>query len=327
MNVRTLGEPPYTIVGEVARFSRKQTAFARLAGRRSRQARSVAATIGEGREGYSRMDYAVQSAAWTMAATMGHLAYSWQRLEGARGSTGELARLPRHEPEDAAVFTAQVKDAARLYGADAVGVCVLGRQWLYADEDVEPARRVPDDIDKAIVIAVGMSPAYMMHSPTARAAGATGTGYSRMAFTASCVAELLRNLGWRALPCGNDTALSIPLAIDAGLGELGRNGLLIHPELGPSLRLCKVLTDAPLVPDKPIELGVRARCESCTLCAEHCEPDAISRGAMTALPVCPSNNPGVLKWPVNVELCLRFWGRNGVSCANCIKVCPYMPAQ
>jgi hypothetical protein len=271
------------------------------------------------------MDYAAQSAAWTVATTMGHLAYSWERLEGARGTRGELAALPRHEPEDVAAFTAQVKEAAQLYGADAVGVCRLDRRWLYADEDVEPARRVPHDIDTAVVIALGMDRAHVMRSPTARAAAATGNGYSRMAFTAACVAELLRDLGWRALACGNDTALSIPLAIDAGLGELGRNGLLIHPKLGPCVRICKVLTDAPLVPDRLVEFGVRAECECCTLCAEHCEPRAVSRGEMSAEPVCPSNNRGVLKWPVNAELCLRFWGENGTNCANCIKACPYTP--
>jgi len=45
----------------------------------------------------------------------------------------------------------------------------------------------------------------------------------------------------------NDTALSIPLAIDAGLGELGRNGLLITAEYGYCIRLCKIFTNLPLI--------------------------------------------------------------------------------
>lgn len=333
MRVRELQEPPYTIVGDVPRFSRKMTAFARSSGGKSEGKRQpskpkdVAAIIAEGRDGYSRMDYAVQNAAWTMAATMGHLAYSWERLEGARGSKGELAELPPHEPEDAAAFTEQIKEAAQLYGADAVGVCELDRRWLYADEDVPAERQVPADIDKAIVMAVAMDRQRISESPTARAAGATGNGYSRMAFTAVCVAELLRNLGWRALPCGNDTALSIPLAIDAGLGEMGRNGSLIHPELGPCLRLCKVFTDAPLVPGKAVEFGVREQCEKCTMCADQCEASAISRDEMTAEPVCPSNNRGVLKWPLNADLCLRFWRANGTGCTDCISACPYTPKR
>jgi len=75
---------------------------------------------------------------------------------------------------------------------------------------------------------------------------ATGLGYSKMAFVSSLLAQFVRNIGYQALPCGNDTALSIPLAVDAGLGELGRNGLLITPQFGPRVRLCKVFTDLPL---------------------------------------------------------------------------------
>ena len=49
---------------------------------------------------------------------------------------------------------------------------------------------------------------------------------------------------------------SIPIAIDAGLGELGRNGLLVTPKYGPRVRLAKILTNMPLVPDSPIRFGV-----------------------------------------------------------------------
>ncbi len=330
VQVRRVDEPPYTIVGEVPRFDRNMTAFARS--RRGEVAatgkrRSVREIIAEGREGYGRVDFAIESASSTVAATMGQLAYSRERLKGARGARGELADLPRHEPADRDSFTAQIKDAARLFGAADVGVCALDPRWLYAEEGGQRAPRVPEGIDTAIVLAVPMDPGWVMQSPTARAAAAGGNGYSRMAFTAACVAELLRDLGWRALPCGNDTALSIPLAVDAGLGELGRMGLLIHPELGPCLRLCKVFTDAPLLPDKPIRFGVPEQCETCGRCAAQCEAGAISAGPRTAEPVCPSNNRGVLKWPVNVDLCLAFWRRNGTSCLTCIKTCPHTPVQ
>lgn len=43
----------------------------------------------------------------------------------------------------------------------------------------------------------------------------------------------------------NDISLSIPLAIEAGLGELGRNGLLITKDFGPCVRLCKIFTTCP----------------------------------------------------------------------------------
>jgi epoxyqueuosine reductase QueG len=88
-----------------------------------------------------------------------------------------------------------------------------------------------------------------------------------MGFIAPSMARFIQELGYHAMPSGNDTALSIPMAVDAGLGELGRNGILITPKYGPRVRLCKVFTDLPLVHDKPVDLGVQAFCEICKKCA------------------------------------------------------------
>jgi hypothetical protein len=93
--------------------------------------------------------------------------------------------------------------------------------------------------------------------------GDIGLGYSRMAVTSGSLAEFLRALGYIGIPSGNDTALSVPYAIAAGLGEYSRMGLLITPEYGPRVRLAKVFTDAPLVPDRPIRFGVYEFCQKC----------------------------------------------------------------
>ena len=62
-------------------------------------------------------------------------------------------------------------------------------------------------------------------------------------------------------------------ATSAGIGWVGKNGLLISPEHGPRLSLATVLTDAPLAPDAPVEAG---RCGECTLCRDHCPSGAIT---------------------------------------------------
>jgi len=110
------------------------------------------------------------------------------------------------------------------------------------------------------------------------------------------------------------------MAIDAGLGELGRLGLLITPKYGPRVRLAKVITDMPLVPDSPISFGVREFCEACMLCAEHCPSSAITDGTRTWKGKSLSNNPGTLKWYIESEKCYDF---NGFSCPNCKRVCPF----
>jgi len=66
---------------------------------------------------------------------------------------------------------------------------------------------------------------------------------------------------------------------------LGRNGLLITPQYGPRVRISKVLTDLPLVPDEPIEFGVTEYCEKCKRCAKYCPGQAILRGKGPPKPI------------------------------------------
>ena len=62
----------------------------------------------------------------------------------------------------------------------------------------------------------------------------------------------------------------VPMAIDAGLGELGCHGILITRNFGRRVRISKVFTDLPLMPDKSVEFGVREMCEFCRKCAKAC---------------------------------------------------------
>jgi reductive dehalogenase len=247
-------------------------------------------------------------------------AYSWEKL----GEPEPALRDHAPYTADPAVLSEQVKETARTFGADLVGVCEVDRRWLYSHRRDGRAVDIPPEFHHAVVMAVRMDVAGILDTPTFRAGTATGVGYSRMAFCIACLAEFLRNLGYRALPMGNDTALSIPLAIDAGLGELGRNGLLITPQYGPCVRICKVLTDMPLQPDRPISFGVSETCKTCRRCAETCEVEAISAAPDPSYEVvCRSNNHGIRRWAVNHDKCYCFWVKNGASCSTCIAACPY----
>jgi epoxyqueuosine reductase len=62
-------------------------------------------------------------------------------------------------------------------------------------------------------------------------------------------------------------------ATSAGLGWIGKNGLLISLDYGPRLSLATVLTDAKLRPDAPMEHSL---CGGCMLCREHCPSQAIT---------------------------------------------------
>jgi epoxyqueuosine reductase len=329
--IRQLDSPPYTIDPSVlARFDERSTAF----GRRRYDAQAsfygqgvhdnARQVIAAGKAGYSRLEFARLRAAWTVADHFGG-AYAWQKLGQPEQA---LDQLGAHPVSDAGLMSEQIKETARIYGADLVGICKLDRRWVYSHDMAGQPVEISPAFTYAIVMAMRMDAGAIQDSPSFRAGTATGVGYSRMAFSIACLAEFIRNLGYRAIPMGNDTALSIPLAVDAGLGEQGRNGLLITPQYGPCVRLCKVLTDLPLEPDPPISFGVTEVCRRCRRCAEACEVGAIAADAEPSFRiVCPSNNPGILRWAVNHDRCYSFWVANGASCSTCVAVCPFTKGE
>lgn len=227
---------------------------------------------------------------------------------------------------DPAEMTDRVKQVARFYGANLVGITQVDQRWIYSPYyERVTGESGENDIDYkyAIVMGIEMDWKEINTSPEKEASAATALAYSRMSELSASLAKYIRSLGYPAIPCGNDTAQSIPLAIDAGLGELGRNGLLLSPEYGPRQRICKVFTDLPLVPDQPIDFGQQDFCENCHACAAACPADAIRFEERTTERTSISNRPGIRRWPVDVARCYLFWRENGHDCSNCVAACPW----
>ncbi len=282
--------------------------------------------------GYRLKDQSMVNAAWHLDNEFGvngnGALYAWDwpgkyvypRVpEGCRVETPDPAQLSR-----------EVKKAARFFGAAKVGICELDQRWLYATyfhltrEGVKSGKvELPDQYKYAIAIGIEMNYFAISTSPAHPSSVTTGYAYSEMAKVSAMVAQFIRGLGFQAIPSGNDTACSIPIAIDAGFGELARNGLLITPEFGPRIRLAKIFTDMPLIPDQPIRFGAWEFCKTCGKCAEQCPSKSIMFGDPSPTPINVSNRSGVSKWHIDAESCLRFWSLNGTDCSNCIRVCPF----
>jgi epoxyqueuosine reductase len=274
------------------------------------------------KRGYSQSDYARR---WA-GRTIDYMAR--QNLHG-REIEPNTSRV---EIDDIQRMTVLTKKIAKWFGADLVGVAPLNRTWVYShwgDHSVKlglggkvgDPLELPEYLTNVIVMAIEMDYQHIRRSPAVESA--TDIAYSKMGFIAPSVARFIQELGYHAMPSGNDTALSIPMAVDAGLGELGRNGILITEKYGPRVRLCKVFTDLPLVHDKPVDLGVQAFCEICEKCAKSCPGQALKHGERMAEHNNISNNVNILKWPVNAERCIQWWAKNRAHCAVCIRVCPF----
>jgi len=173
--------------------------------------------------------------------------------------------------------------------------------------------------ERALVFAVEMDKDMLDRAPLAPAVAESSRRYLDAALIAVQAAALLRNLGHAARAhIDTDYRLVCPLvARDAGLGEIGRMGLLMTPELGPRVRLAAVSTDAPLVPSAPTrDESVQDFCAVCEKCADICPAAAIPAGPRR-------DHDGVLRWRIDQEKCFALWCAVGTDCGRCMQVCPY----
>jgi len=281
-------------------------------------------------EGFRQKDYALRNASWHLPDIFAELKEAENRREGFLDPftvhrDGPNEPLPVDSP---AQMSREIKHVAKVFGADLVGITEYDERWVYAHAysrlgETEKPQELPDDLPSVIVIAQEMDRDLIETVPSALSGTATGVGYSYDTLVLLGLAQYIRNLGYRAVATMNDTALAIPYAIKAGLGEYGRHGLLITREFGPRVRIGKIFTDVPLASDRPRSFGVRDFCETCRRCSDACPVNAIADGPPSDRVYSRSNLVGVRKWTVDAEPCFRFWSNQNSDCSICVRVCPY----
>ena len=182
-------------------------------------------------EGYTLLDWAFAMGSWYLERWWGfgnivgnEGLYQWYP---GKEKIAERDRIPkglRWVVSDPSKMSRIIKKAATYMGASSVGICRLDHRWIYSHRfdprtrDHSPIDDIPDSYQYAIVMLPEMDYTLMRTAPTYGENAATGLGYSMMAHLASSVAHFIRDLGFDSIPSGTDTALSIPMAIDAGLG-------------------------------------------------------------------------------------------------------------
>ncbi len=279
--------------------------------------------------GFTQRDYALRNAAWHVSDVFTEM-HEPERRDGFLDPLSMLRDGPEDvlAPESPEVGAAETKRIAKLFGADMVGITAFDERWVYterfsADTGKAKANDLPEGLTSVIVIGQAMDADLIQTAPSALSGTATGLGYSQDAAVLLGIAQYINNLGYVAVPSMNDTALAIPLAIEAGLGEYARNGLVITAEHGARVRFGKIFTNMPLAHDKPKRLGVREFCEQCDRCAQACPARAIPHNGPTPVALNRSSLVGVKKWSVDGEACFGYWTKINSDCAICVRVCPW----
>ena len=230
-----------------------------------------------------------------------------QRAAALRRQSGRAGRLPRNRLKAGAP---PIKQAALDAGADDAGICEYRDSWTYTDRPRPAGRWV-------VVMAFAHDYDRLNTAPDEDAYIEVMAQYGRAGMAAKRLANWIRERGWPAEsktgPMTEDV-LMIPAAIEAGLGELGKHGSMIHRRFGSNFRLSMVTTDLPLLPDTPDIFGADLFCQSCQVCTRACPPDAIAREKQTVR--------GSKKWYVDFDKCLPYFVENE-TCGICLAVCPW----
>ena len=225
------------------------------------------------------------------------------------------------EPDPAGT-AATLKGLARYWGAHSAGITDLQPYHVYSHVgrgSGEYGAPITLDHAHALAFTVEMDRAMVGTAPAAPTLLESARQYAVAAQIAILLAEFIRGQGYRARAhIDGDYRVIAPLvARDAGLGELGRMGLLMTPELGPRVRLGVVTTDLPLATDpRRDDLSVLDFCRVCKKCADCCPVRAIPYGDREVI-------DGALRWRIKDNICFRYWNVIGTDCARCMAVCPY----
>lgn len=179
-------------------------------------------------------------------------------------------------------------------------------------------KKVNLNYNYAIVLAAPLEKNYVNRSPFAEVQMATMKGYSDTSAVAAQVSLYIKNLGHEA--CTDDFleyhSPMVPLALAAGIGQLGRSNLVVNPVYGNRMKMGAVLTNIPLIADEPLDFGLTEFCKLCGKCARNCPAKAISQAE-------PLVSGDMEYWPHNEAGCMKMWMKVETDCGICMSSCPF----
>jgi len=223
---------------------------------------------------------------------------------------------------DPSEITESIFNSAKELGAHSIGVTLLRNHHKYSHRGFgdEYGKPLVQDHKYIIVFSVEMTRELNMCAPNPTTTLESARQYRHAAEIALALTRKIKSLGYDAKPhCeGGEYDIVCPLvARDAGLGEIGRNGILMTPKLGPRVRLSAVSTDLELrVSDRNPDYSMIDFCHKCKKCATTCPSGSISHDDI-------DNTDGLQRWEVDKESCYTYWGIAGTDCGKCMAVCPY----
>jgi epoxyqueuosine reductase QueG len=220
---------------------------------------------------------------------------------------------PESKQETTQEVLKQLEEYAKSIGVGHVGFTKLPQNLIFQKYGVF--------FDNAIVLTMEMSKEKIDKAPSQETLEMVFGTYDDLRKAANKLAEFIREQGYAAQadhPLGG-LGLYPPLAQNAGIGWVGKHGLLITPEYGTRLRLAAVYTNIENLPfaESNNHEWIPEFCRICGICVKQCPPQAILEDPILHE---SGRETHVTQWTC-FDYFSQFYG-----CSICVKVCPFSKA-
>ena len=222
-------------------------------------------------------------------------------------------------------FTENIKLITKYYGATDVGIAKLDDSNFYShfgglSKHVgidNYGEKIVPRYKSAIVFTVEMDLEHINRAPHFEELMTTENAYIKLAFTGVRLEMYLKDLGYKSQSMNAEyyEVPLVPLAHDAGLGQIGMTNHIVTKKYGDRVRLGAVLTTMELDYDSPIDFGLHDFCKKCALCLMNCPSRSITHKQREV--------NGRIFYKFNDVACFEQWTKMGTDCGTCIQACPF----
>lgn len=215
--------------------------------------------------------------------------------------------LPKRRATEA--FIKDFEQYAFSLGINAIGYTIIQPRYIFKDKAVL--------YRNVIVLTKEMNKSILVKGPNNKSFNLVWQTYDSIGKVANILTKYLRKQGYGAQSGPAMSGLSIyPLLGEkAGLGAIGKHGLLISPKYGSMQRIAVIYTSLDYNP--PVynpHLWIKKFCNSCNKCVRNCPSQAIYQQSLKQ-----SNG---LETSIDSDKCLESFINNH-GCSICIIDCPF----
>lgn len=237
-------------------------------------------------------------------------------LRTVKGIYASLDDLKKNPAEPKTTIDEKLMTELRSYisstGVGSIGFTKIPEDYIFQQKGIQ--------YRNAIILTMEMDKKKMETAPSFVSMKEVFRTYHDLGVASIKISRYLRNKGFgtQAIhPLGGMIEL-VPSAIQANIGWVGHQGLIISPEFGPRMRLAAVLTSIENLPFTTVDTNpyswVEEWCKTCRACERACPGNAILENY--------SKEQNDHRHYIEIKKCFpHFIEENG--CSICIKVCPF----